>query len=225
MMAINFTKAIELQVVRKLKSHAKVGYQDHPNGDKRCSGCSMFVDGNPPACTHVAPPIQSHGYCDDYVPLDPNARARAALGKSGPEDEARDERGRWTSGSALSRTREQNMSLPQFGKMKTDLGNKFVNAVRGAAGDGLIVDSKWNKLSADTHRLEVNIRTKNGKGSAAAGMYLDRAGNLTLEQHDIGLADSLKGKGIGGRMVGAFAAGFKAVGAKEGDVHIHVNTK
>ncbi len=108
MMAINFTKAIELQVVRKLKSHAKVGYQDHPNGDKRCSGCSMFVDGNPPACTHVAPPIASHGYCDDYEPLDPNARARAAIGKAksfaevlkdGPPDEARDNQGKWTTGS------------------------------------------------------------------------------------------------------------------------------
>src|SRR5258706_5002675 len=110
MMAINFTKAIELQVVRKLKSHAKVGYQDHPNGDKRCSGCSMFVEGNPPACTHVAPPIASHGYCDDYEPLDPNARARAALGKAGSDDEPRDEHGRWTSGGGGGAEAQRNFS-------------------------------------------------------------------------------------------------------------------
>src|SRR5258708_33901319 len=118
----------------------------------------MFGAGTPPAGPHVAPPIAAQGYCDDHEPVDPNAMARAALGKVGPEDEARDERGRWTSGSALSGTREQNMSLPEVGKLKTDRGNKFLNAVRGAAGDGFVVDSKWNKLSADTHRLEASIR-------------------------------------------------------------------
>src|SRR5258706_4222750 len=109
-MAINFTKAIELEVVRKLKSHAKVGYQDHPNGDKRCSASSMLLEATPPACTHVAPPIASHGYCDDYEPLDPNARARAAIGKAksfaevlkdGPPDESRDNQGKWTTGSGV----------------------------------------------------------------------------------------------------------------------------
>src|SRR5258708_7402981 len=78
-MSINFTKAIELQTVRKLKSHAKVGYQDHPRGDKYCSNCTMFVAGNPPACTHVAPPIAAQGYCDDHEPVDPNQRAKDLL--------------------------------------------------------------------------------------------------------------------------------------------------
>src|SRR5258705_3433094 len=71
----------------------------------------MFVEVNPPACIHVAPPIQSHGYCDDYEPLDPNARARVAIGKGksfvevmkdGPPDAARDSRGRWSTGSGAS---------------------------------------------------------------------------------------------------------------------------
>ncbi len=100
MMAINFTKAIELQVVRKLKSHAKVGYQDHPRGDKYCSNCTMFVDGNPPACTHVAPPIASHGYCDDHEPVDLNAKVRAAFGKAFNPDQPRDDHGKWEGGNA-----------------------------------------------------------------------------------------------------------------------------
>ncbi len=108
--------------ISKAKSHAKVGYQDHPNGDKQCSGCSMFVPGSPPGCTHVAPPIVAQGYCDDYVALDPNERARRALGpladalsvgiddkgkivaksfdetiKAFSPDEPRDEKGMWTS--------------------------------------------------------------------------------------------------------------------------------
>src|SRR5260370_29658655 len=78
-MSINFTKAIELQTVRKLKSHAKVGYQDHPRGDKYCANCTMFVSGNPPAFTLVAPPIAAQGYCDDHEPVDPNHRAKDVL--------------------------------------------------------------------------------------------------------------------------------------------------
>lgn len=110
-MTINFTKAIELQTIRKLKSHAKVGYQDHANGDKYCGGCSMFVPGNPPACTHVAPPISAQGYCDDFERIDPNARARAAIGKArsfidvlkdGPPDKARNTHVEWTSGADTS---------------------------------------------------------------------------------------------------------------------------
>src|SRR5712664_518450 len=112
-MTFHFKEAIALQTIRKLKSHAKVGYQDHPNGDKRCSGCSMYrPDINPDSpCTHVAPPVAAHGYCDDYEAIDPNARARAVIGKGksflevmkdGPDDEARDERGRWSTGSGAS---------------------------------------------------------------------------------------------------------------------------
>lgn len=118
-MALTFLEAIvdvgksaESVAIEKLKSHSKVGYQDHPMGHEQCSVCSMFVPGNPPSCTHVAPPINANGWCEDFEAHDRSADLRAHLedmlgvkigddgimSKDGPPDEARDDHGRWTGG-------------------------------------------------------------------------------------------------------------------------------
>lgn len=42
-----------------------VGYQDTPNGDKRCDGCSLFV--TPNACKSVEGTVSPSGWCRIWV--------------------------------------------------------------------------------------------------------------------------------------------------------------
>jgi hypothetical protein len=48
-------------------SKAAVGYQDHPDGDKRCGKCVQFVA--PDTCKMVDGPISPQGYCRIFAPL------------------------------------------------------------------------------------------------------------------------------------------------------------
>ena len=48
-------------------SQAAVGYQDHPDGDKRCGKCVQFVA--PDTCKMVDGPISPQGYCRIFAPL------------------------------------------------------------------------------------------------------------------------------------------------------------
>ena len=46
-------------------SKAAMKYQDHPNGDKKCSGCLQFVP--PDSCKVVEGVISPNGYCIAWV--------------------------------------------------------------------------------------------------------------------------------------------------------------
>ncbi len=53
-------------------SKAAFKYQDHPNGKKMCSVCSLFIPGKTPTaagtCRAVAGAISPHGYCIAFSP-------------------------------------------------------------------------------------------------------------------------------------------------------------
>jgi len=48
-------------------SQKVVAYQDHPDGDKRCSKCAQFQP--PSACKLVDGTISPDGYCRFFVPV------------------------------------------------------------------------------------------------------------------------------------------------------------
>jgi hypothetical protein len=48
-------------------SKAAAGYQDHPNGDKRCDRCVQFQP--PDACKMVEGPVSPQGSCRIFTPL------------------------------------------------------------------------------------------------------------------------------------------------------------
>jgi broad specificity phosphatase PhoE len=76
---LTFREAIaDVGEIRK-KSHAKVGYQDHPNGNMQCSSCAMF---SPPSnCSLVDPPIQPSGWCWEYARRNTSDMARQELAR------------------------------------------------------------------------------------------------------------------------------------------------
>jgi hypothetical protein len=56
-------------------SKEAVGYQDHPDGDKRCEKCLQFVA--PASCKMVDGPISPQGFCRIFTPLRQASRQTA----------------------------------------------------------------------------------------------------------------------------------------------------
>jgi hypothetical protein len=54
-------------------SQAAAGYQDHPNGDRRCGGCVHFQQ--PGKCRLIAGPISPQGWCRLFAPMSGQAAA------------------------------------------------------------------------------------------------------------------------------------------------------
>jgi hypothetical protein len=46
------------------QAKADAGYQDHPNGQQRCSGCTLFMA--PSACVIVEGEISPNGWCRSF---------------------------------------------------------------------------------------------------------------------------------------------------------------
>jgi hypothetical protein len=46
-------------------SQVAVGYQDHPNGDQKCSQCSHFI--KPHSCLTVEGVISPKGWCKGWI--------------------------------------------------------------------------------------------------------------------------------------------------------------
>ena len=156
---------------------------------------------------------------DDVI----EALARIAKGY----DEPRDDRGRWTSGGgknwSLGDKREERLSDTDFIAVKKEIQDKFVSAIRAELPEGTTLQvGKWGNDLSSTWQLGVTIR--HDFGSANARVWLDRQGNVTLQQHDISLDTGARGKGLGGAMVAALVNGYKALGAGKDSVYIHVNT-
>ena len=55
-------------------SQAAAGYQDHPNGDRRCATCTHFQQ--PDRCQLIAGSISPQGWCRLFVPMSGQAAAR-----------------------------------------------------------------------------------------------------------------------------------------------------
>ena len=58
-------------------SQGAVGYQDHPDGDKRCGKCLQFMA--PDSCKMVDGPISPQGYCRIFAPLRQAAKPTGAV--------------------------------------------------------------------------------------------------------------------------------------------------
>lgn len=194
-MALNFLEAIvdvgktaDVVTIAKLKSHSKVGYQDHPMGEASCSTCSMFTpaekspDGEP-SCSLVKPPISPHGWCEDYDAHDRSDDVRerlasmlgvefgddgAIVAKDGPPDEPRDERGRWTAGAvgpAAATVAAEGRRTSLSGLSPSDLSN-LRSALRDAAyGPKAVADAArrvqdWYESQAATPK---GYHWENGK--------------------------------------------------------------
>lgn len=174
-----------------------------------------------------------------------SARSRVRLAKVGEQlasaqvllkafnpDQPRAEDGKWTDGGgdkskpgAIGGHAEMRMPAEVRQRLRAQVGAKFATAIQEALPPGTnLTMSKW-RSGTDAATLAATIRMDQDRASSAnAVIWMDHAGNLTLQQHDIGIAEKFRGSGVGGKMVAALATGFKALGAKKGEVFIHVNS-
>lgn len=102
------------------------------------------------------------------------------------------------------------------------LDEVFIAAVKAAVKnpDLRVVVGRWKKFGRWNTR-EVNIEYGD-KGFAQAVIWKNSE-EYRFQQHDISLPEAAQGKGIGGEMVAALVAGYKAVGQKKVPVHLVTN--
>lgn len=146
-------------------------------------------------------------------------------------DEPRDETGKWVaSGQSVpgsyKGTNEGRMPLAEHQALRQKVRDRFVGAVKAALPPGTELRvAKWQDGGSGWKVLSVGISVEGDRASSAWSVIsLDRSGNVYLQQHDTSLDPKLRGQGLGGKMVGALIAGYKALGAGKGDVPIHVDT-
>lgn len=105
----------------------------------------------------------------------------------------------------------------------------FVAAIRPHLPEGVTLRGwKWRTPGASITggmRIKAVRLNSPGGGFADVVIYRTREGlngpyRFSFQQHDVGLPAGERGRGLGGRMIGALVQGFRAVGVT---VPIHVN--
>ena len=103
----------------------------------------------------------------------------------------------------------------------------FSAAVKEAAQkEGFLVKvGKTRPTSGGWSTTTIDVQTKGG-GFAQAVLWSKRSGTeyLTkLQQHDISIPESTRGGGVGGKLIDALVAGYKALGVEQVPIHLNTN--